>query len=358
MNAIPPASRRPKTGAGIFLRLVMPLLVPLLVAAPATARSKEPPPELLAALDATGDAETARRAAETLLAEYKSHPRSGDAAEILGHYYYARGEYVTAARQFERAAAEAAGAPVRSRRQCLRGRALLGAGEGGLAARVFEGLLKQDPGSSEARLGLADALVLQGKTERAADIYGDIVSRGAADPATPLALAQLMRTADTLGRHADARAAAAALAADFPQSSEAAAARDRLRRERSSDEPAPRRPPPPGRSGSVTATPAPRSGPESATTKAEPRPGTADSAATAGRFSLQLGAFGDRANARELAARLEAWGLAGVRIEEEKRGGRVYFRVRGGDFADTTVAAAAGTRLKDEHGVSYRVVEQ
>ncbi len=359
MNEILKRCARRRTPATRAVLLLPVALLALALPVPADARGKEPPPDLVAALDATGDAETARRAAETLLAEYKNHPRSGDAAEILGHYYYARGEYVTAARQFERAAGAVAPGPGLTRRQCLRGRAFLGAREGGLAARVFEGVLKQDPRSSEAQLGLADAMALQGKAERAADIYRDIAAHGTADAYTPLALAQLMWVADALGRPADARAAAATLARDYPQSSEAAAARDRLRREAPRDEPAPS-PAAPARAPRKDRAPAktpPRAPAEPRGTTTAPAAPPADTAITSGRFTLQLGAFGDRENARELASHLEAWGLAGVRIEEETRGGRVYFRVRAGDYPDREAATAAGIRLNAEHGVSFRIVE-
>ena len=193
------------------------------------------------------------------------------------------------------------------------------------------------------------------------EIYRDIAGQ-AADPLTPLALAQLMRVADALGRSADARAAAAALAREYPQSSEAAAARERLRRETPAGEPPPRPAPAGRKDGAPAKTPppttaAPRAGTAVVPAKpAPPSPGV-DSTTARGRFTLQLGAFGDRENARELASRLEAWGLAGVRIEEETRGGRVYFRVRAGDYPDREAATAAGTRLNAEHGVSFRVVE-
>ncbi len=327
------------------------LLAGFWMAVPAAVEADEPPPALLAALDGV-DVDQVRQAAETLLADYSKHPRAADAAEIMGDLHYARGEYLTAAKNYEHAAERSTDDPARARRKLLRGRALLGAGEGGLAARVFEDVLKSAPASSEAKLGLADALMLQGRTERAVAGYSDIAERGVRDPLAPIALAQLIRANDALGRHDEARSAARRLAAEYPQSSEAAGARDRLRRDQATKDVAPGRSDAPTRSGSPAGN--------------EARPGTpapssaapADSTPTGTRYSLQLGAFGNRENAQDLASRLEQWGMTDVRIEEEQRGDRTFLRVRAGDFADPATAEETGMRLRDAHGLSFRVVER
>jgi len=165
------------------------------------------------------------------------------------HYYYARGEYLTAARQFERARRRGGARPegdpaaVPARPRAPR------RPRGGLAdacSRECSSRIPVRRGAARARRAMA----LQGKAERAAAIYREIAEHGTADPLTPLWRSpSSMRVADALGRPADARSAAATLAREYPQSSEAAAARERLRHETPAAEPAPR-PAPAGRKAS------------------------------------------------------------------------------------------------------------
>ncbi len=342
------ASPHPRPARRNSLALAALVCAWTLLAGAGSALGKEPLAELVAALDSP-NAEAARRAAETILADYRTVPEVGEAAELLGHYHYARGEYLTAAKQFERAAAAAPSESERTARQLLRGRALLGAREGSLAARVYESVLKGDPTSAEARLGLADALFLDGKAERAADIYRELSADGPDEPLTPLALAQLVRASDQLGRPADARAAARKLATEYPHSSEAAVARDRLRREAEATQVAP------GSGDRGGAAPGAERSPPGVSAVASAPSSAADS--SSGRYSLQLGAFGEEANAQELRLRLEQWGITAVRIEEERRGERLYYRVRAGYYPDAQAAEDAGSSLRDAHGLSYRVVE-
>ena len=47
-----------------------------------------------------------------------------------------------------------------------------------------------------------------------------------------------------------------------------------------------------------------------------------------------------------------------MRVEEELRGSRRFYRVRCGAYPDPGSAEAAGEELKSKHGLTYRVVER
>ena len=74
----------------------------------------------------------------------------------------------------------------------------------------------------------------------------------------------------------------------------------------------------------------------------------------AGAFSVQLGAFGEQANANQLARRASEFGYE-ARVSEIRSGGRTMHRVRVGGFATEELAEAAASSLS-AHGFVTDVV--
>lgn len=92
---------------------------------------------------------------------------------------------------------------------------------------------------------------------------------------------------------------------------------------------------------------------ETEVVEAAPAPAVDDA-----RFTLQLGAFGDRGRALGHRDRCRAW-LDPVEVEEiDGADGRTLYRVRGGRFASRTHAAERAAALSSEHGVEAVVVER
>ena len=100
---------------------------------------------------------------------------------------------------------------------------------------------------------------------------------------------------------------------------------------------------------------APRGAPGTTAEAAAPRVGPPGG--DAGRFSVQVGAFGDEARAAELRARLEREGRAGVVVDRADRGGVVLHRVRVGSFASRAAAEAEAALLAGA-GHAVAVVER
>jgi len=72
--------------------------------------------------------------------------------------------------------------------------------------------------------------------------------------------------------------------------------------------------------------------------------GDFSSGAATGPFSIQLGAFSNRANAEKLAASASSMGLGKARIVQTSKNGQPLFAVRVGGFPDRKTAAAARDR--------------
>lgn len=341
----------------------------------AAADAKEPPSALLATLDHEVDGEAVARAAATLLENYREHPRAVEAAEILADYRYMLGEYKAAARHYATAAASGGGARVR--RLLGRGRSLLAAGDYAAARGVFEDVLSQAPQVTEARLGLADAALLAGEEARAEALYAQILNLPTGDAETPLALAQRLRALDALGRSDDALATARRLAESYPRAVEAAAARERVRDAERREAQVSNAARTPGATPGAAEIPRAKKSPsgvgapsrrievgvaekgaaeKKAAQEGEDRPAADDAPVPAGHYALQLGAFSNKANAQDLVRQVEALGIADVRIEEEDRGGRIFYRVRCGSYPDPETAEAEGKRLREAHGLRSQVV--
>jgi cell division protein FtsN len=348
-------------------------------------QAAEPSPELLEALAHGRDGAQVARAAETLLKEHRSHPRASEAAELAAQYAYARGEYKTAARHYATAIELTRDSNVIARRHLWRSRALAAAGDVNEARSELEAIGTRGPFAAEAELGLADCAFLSGKTDRAIHLYQNFLRRRDSSALTPIAQGQLALVLERGGRTEEALALSRELVQENPSAHEAAAARERIRRstkQAAADLASP--PDLPAKSkaeaaGSPSKTPAKT--PEPAKAGADPAPESRSPGTTSrreagpaadqerrlesgvgesreGRYALQIGAFGDRVNAADLAHQLEQLGLPLVRVEEEMRGSRRFYRVRCGAYPDPAAAEAAGQGLKSQHGLAYRVVER
>jgi DedD protein len=98
----------------------------------------------------------------------------------------------------------------------------------------------------------------------------------------------------------------------------------------------------------VAAAPAPER--PAATAPAPPKP----EPAAAGDWTVQLGSFGEEANARRLAQRVGTFGYK-AEVSSYRSGGRTLYRVRVGPQATRAAAEAAASALR-AHGVDASVV--
>lgn len=322
------------------------------------AAAKDPPASLLTALDQEVEGETVVRAAEEIVGSYRDHPRAGDAAEVIADYHYMLGEYKTAAGRYDEAAKLSSGS-AQVRRLLARGRSLLAARDFHGASGAFSDALRFGSRAAEARLGLADVAFGSGEAGRAVILYSEILDRSPSDPVAPLALAQRIQGLDAQGRSQEALVDARRLVEAYPRSTEAAAMRDRIRVDERSRSlgPLPTETTPP------VATPRPAAPPPTAPREPETRtpterPEAGEKQPVAGGYSLQFGAFSTEDNARDLGQKLEGLGLENVRVEEEQRGGRIFYRVRAGYYPDSETAEAEGNRLREAHGLRSQVVSQ
>jgi DedD protein len=94
--------------------------------------------------------------------------------------------------------------------------------------------------------------------------------------------------------------------------------------------------------------------PAARATPPKPSPAAAPTAAAAGDWTVQLGSFGDEANARRLAQRAATFGYK-AEVSSYRSDGRTLYRVRVGPHATRSAAEAAASALR-VHGVDARVV--
>ncbi|HPC35977.1 MAG TPA: SPOR domain-containing protein [Candidatus Marinimicrobia bacterium] len=76
-----------------------------------------------------------------------------------------------------------------------------------------------------------------------------------------------------------------------------------------------------------------------------------------GNFTLQMGVFGEMANARELRNKLERLGYS-VTFRQVERAGRKLTAVLVGSFKTEDEARAVGNKLKRDHNLDFIVVKQ
>jgi DedD protein len=105
----------------------------------------------------------------------------------------------------------------------------------------------------------------------------------------------------------------------------------------------------------VAAAPPPeRPAPAAAPPPAPARPAPAAATAAAGDWTVQLGSFGEEANARRLAQRADTFGYK-AEVSSYRSDGRTLYRVRVGPQATRAAADAAASALR-AHGIDARVV--
>jgi DedD protein len=100
----------------------------------------------------------------------------------------------------------------------------------------------------------------------------------------------------------------------------------------------------------VAAAPAPARAAPAAAAPAPPKP----EPTAAGDWTVQLGSFGEEANARRLAQRAGTFGYK-AEVSSYRSGGRTLYRVRVGPQATRAAADAAASALR-AHGVDASVV--
>jgi DedD protein len=103
----------------------------------------------------------------------------------------------------------------------------------------------------------------------------------------------------------------------------------------------------------AVAPPAERPAPAAAPVSVPSTPPKAETA-PAGDWTVQLGSFGEEANARRLAQRASTFGYK-AEVSSYRSNGRTLYRVRVGPLAPPAAADAAASALK-AHGLDARVV--
>ena len=104
----------------------------------------------------------------------------------------------------------------------------------------------------------------------------------------------------------------------------------------------------------AVAPPAERSAPAAAPVAAPATPPPKAETVAAGDWTVQLGSFGEEANARRLAQRASTFGYK-AEVSSYRSSGRTLYRVRVGPQATRAAADAAASALK-AHGLDARVV--
>jgi len=251
--------------------------------------------------------------------QFPGHPLRWRAEIELGLHYYALGTYRGAAKHFDNARNLKPAKREQARAVYWMGLALEGAGDVAKAKQQFEAIKVDDAGTGLgelATLGLGDCLRAQGNYSAALSEYMRVVTNYGRSNWLPCALYGAGVCLDELGRQSEASEIYARLRREFPGSFEATIVRER------------------------TKGPA-----KEKVTGTEPR-----------SYTIQLGAFSQETNANALVGLLKDEGVAGVRIVQEERGGRVLYIVGLGEFPTKEAAVRRGKELSTRSGLSYSIV--
>lgn len=237
--------------------------------------------------------------------ENQSRPREGaQAAMLLGHLHYARGEYRRAAEAFGRAAArlDPAGKP---EARYWSGLAWLALGDHGRARAALEEVGPADARSADARLALAIAWEGARRPDEALEILEPLARRGDASEAMPAILDHALTLAERLHRRDLASFARDRLLREYPRSMEAARV---------------------GR------------------------------AAAASGAAVDLGPYPSEPRAHAVADQARRAGFASARAVIRGEGDRRAYLVRLGEFPTETEAQQAADRARRELNAPARVV--
>lgn len=279
-----------------------------------------------------------------LLEDFKSHPRAVDAALRSGQYLYATGAHERAAGYFHDLT-RSKDPRVRSEGSLWLGHTLLALGEVGQAREAFHAAAEATAFFVPARLGEGDTYRAESKLEEALRRY-ESATRDRESPWRAAALFKCALAARDLDRLDDAREFVEELSREYPLSAEAAAALALV----PAEDPGPPAPAPGGMA------PAP----------GDSAPAAESTAVAAGEaaafYSVQVGAFSERANAARLHEEIGDRGFPESRIVpgpggDEAAGGVLYY-VRFGRYATRGEAAAAGRDHAGPAGLSFQVMAE
>jgi TolA-binding protein len=267
----------------------------------------------------TPDGEGAMTLLERFLNEYGGHPLEWRAEMELGLHNYALGSYGQASKRFRRAVGLKG-----PQREQLKARYWLGLslmGSGSFAqARGELGVVKSGGAaaglSDAASLAIADCFREEGSYSQALSEYSRIINEFRKSDWLPAALYGAGLCLEKLNRKDEAGQAFSRLAKEFPSSFEAGVAAGKLK-------------------SAVAAVP--------------PR-------AAEGGFTVQVGAFSQKANADKLVAFLKGKGITDPRVVNEERGGRTLFIVYLGEFPTKEAAREKSKELSARLGLSCSVV--
>lgn len=234
-------------------------------------------------------------------------PRArAQAALLLGHLYYARGEYRRAADAYARAAARFDPGH-KDEARYWGGLSWLALGDPVQARAALEPVAANGPRRAEAMLAMALAWEQSGRSDKALETLERLLE-GDPGEAGPAALERLAALERANGRPEAAERARNRLLRDDPGSIEAA----------------------------LAATPP-------------------EGAPTGGPAAVEVGSFGSARRARTLATAARGAGFSSARVIERPDGSRAVYVVVIGVYAHPDEARDAGARAARALGVSYRL---
>ncbi|MFH1008305.1 MAG: tetratricopeptide repeat protein [Candidatus Latescibacterota bacterium] len=284
-------------------------------------------PESPEALFYLGKTETdgaqAQESFRMFLAKYPQHALADEALFGIAQYYYARGFYVTARQHLLRLLETYPDGDLSDRALYTLGLTFLATDEFEAARTRFEQMLADYPESgwaSYARGGMVDAYFGEGQYVEAIRTADGVLMEKGNDPIKSSVLFRVSECYDKLGKKEQAAATRRRIAAECP--------------------------------GSYEATLTPSVPAETEKDALDPK----NTVLETGSYSVQVGAFGNAANATKLARVLSEAGYD-VRIDERTGEQNMLHLVRVGAYPTREEAAAASEKLCQATGLACRVVK-
>jgi TolA-binding protein len=258
-----------------------------------------------------------------LMAKHPKHELADDALFQIAQYYYARGFYVTARQHFLRLLDTYPQSNLADRALYRLGLTLLATDEFEAARTRFARMMERHPESPwapYAKMGMVDAYFGEERYEGAIRAAESLLTEKKNDPVKSNVLYVLAQCYDKLGKKEPAEAARRRIARECPKSYEA------------------------------TLNPLPPVKTEKASS------GSQHTVCQTGPYTVQVGAFGNPANATRLVRKLTTEGYE-VRIHEKAVGETILHLVRVGGYPTRKAAKAAADDLHRATGLACRVVK-
>ena len=257
------------------------------------------------------------------MAKHPKHELADDALFQIAQYYYARGFYVTARQHLLRLLDTYPKSNLGDRALYRLGLTFLATDEFEAARKRFARMMKRHPESPwtpYAKMGMVDAYFGEERYEKAIRVAEALLTEKKNDPVKSNVLYALAQCYDKLGKKVPAEAARSRIARECPKSYEATLIPllPVKTEEDSSDS-------------------------RNAPCESEP-------------YTVQVGAFGNPANATRLAHKLTEEGYE-VRIHEKAAGETILHLVRVGVYPTRKAAEAAAGDLHRTTGLACRVVK-